>query len=248
MKNNKPAIILTIVLNANAVIGAAGNPNKVFLKYSNNPNSADDNEEGETPEDKVIVFTYKFITNKVDQNGDPLSGADFTLYKEVPAGTEGAQTGAAIKTALAAQNASIKAAALADAKSYIVVGNKTGDASGFTFEFKGIDDGNYVLVETTIPDGYNAWDAAAFKVSAAHDNPSDDPKLTELVGGDLFTGNAGTVNLQEGALNTNIVNKSGNTLPSTGGVGTTIFYVLGGILVIAAAVMLSTKKRMDAQA
>ena len=60
--------------------------------------------------------------------------------------------------------------------------------------------------------------------------------------GDKFTGDVAT-----GALSGDIVNKKGNTLPSTGGIGTTIFYVLGGILVAGAAVMLITKKRMSAE-
>ena len=56
----------------------------------------------------------------------------------------------------------------------------------------------------------------------------------------------GTVDLTAGSITTTVVNKSGSELPSTGGIGTTIFYVLGGVLVIGAAVLLITKKRMGA--
>ena len=111
---------------------------------------------------------------------------------------------------------------------------------GTIFDFKGVDDGNYVLVETTIPESYNACDALAFTVSATHDTTSDDPKLQSLAGGDKFTGDA-----EAGILTTDVENKKGNTLPSTGGIGTTIFYVLGGLLVAFAAILLITKKRMD---
>ena len=68
-------------LNENAVIGAAGNPNKVHLEFSNNPNKGGEGETGKTPEDKVIVFTFKAVANKTDEKGNALKGAGFTLYK-----------------------------------------------------------------------------------------------------------------------------------------------------------------------
>lgn len=77
--STKVIVEYTATLNENAVIGDAGNPNTVKLIYSNNPSSTD---KGETPEDTVIVFTYKFIVNKVDQDGKALAGAGFTLYKK----------------------------------------------------------------------------------------------------------------------------------------------------------------------
>ena len=223
----------TATLNENAVKGTDGNTNKVYLEYSNNPDS---NTHGKTGEDKNVVFTYKVDVNKV--TGSPataLTGADFTLYKQVPSGTTGAQTGATIKGAYT--NASIKADALADANYYVTVGRKTGSAVGSTFDFDGVDDGVYVLVETTIPTGYNAWDAQEFTISATHTD-GENPTLTELTGGDLFTANLG-----EGSLTANVVNNQGTTLPSTGGIGTTIFYIVGGLLVIGAAVILVARRK-----
>lgn len=76
--------------------------------------------------------------------------------------------------------------------------------------------------------------------TAEHEIDSADPKLTSLSGGDVFKGNVTT-----GAVSANIVNKSGSTLPETGGIGTTVFYVIGGMLMAAAAVLLITKKRMN---
>ena len=108
------------------------------------------------------------------------------------------------------------------------------------FEFKGIDDGTYVLVETTIPAGYNAFESKKIVVSATHDETSDDPALTALTGGDLLTGNVST-----GELTGTVINQQGNQLPSTGGIGTTLFYVFGSMLVIAAGVYFVTKKRSD---
>lgn len=89
---NKAVITVeyTAELNNEAVIGSAGNPNDAYLEYSNNPN---DEGTGVTPNDTVIVFTYKIVVNKITENPDykpeeegseefiPLKGAGFTLYK-----------------------------------------------------------------------------------------------------------------------------------------------------------------------
>ena len=200
------------VLNANAVVGSAGNPNKVYLEYSNNPDV--DTEFGKTPEDKVIVFTYKLIVNKTDANNNALKGAGFTLYKY----------------------------SLTD-KDYVAVGSELKGTDMTTFTWSGVDDGKYKLVETTTPDGYNTIDPIEFIVSAGHSEEADDPVLTNL------TGNKedGTVVFNKTAgsdLETNVVNNAGSVLPSTGGIGTTIFYAIGSVLVVGAGVLLISKKRM----
>ena len=242
-------ITYTAKLNSDAELGSTGNPNEVYLKYSNNPNNTDDSDidEGETPKDKVIVFTYKPVVNKVDSNIKPLEGAEFTLYKEVAANYvpneegEVVKTGAEIKAALIAANAKLsgKLDALGDSKNYVAKAMTAVSGSKTSFEFKGIDDGNYVLVETKIPAGYNAYVASAFTVEATHEAESDDPKLTALSGDD-FTGDVET-----GVLSRDVVNNQGATLPSTGGIGTTMFYVIGAILVIGAGVVLVTRRRMS---
>ena len=223
----------TANLNENAVLGAAGNPNEVYLEYSNNPNKSEsgNNETGNTPEDVVIVFTYKTIVNKVTKNPDydpevedskeyiPLTGAEFTLEKYNKGTNEW--------------------------KAITVVKND----EGTTFTFSGLDDGNYRLTETTTPAGYNSIAPIEFTITAEHDVLSDNPALTDLSGDvttNVTTGEITfTPNTTEGSLSTDIVNQSGSTLPETGGVGTTLFYVLGGILVAGAVVLLVTKKRMN---
>lgn len=209
----------TATLNDDAVLGSAGNPNKVKLEYSNNPNNSEagKNETGTTPEDVVIVFTYKTIINKVDGEGNPLTGAEFTLEKY------NIETG--------------------EWEAITVVKN----ADGTTFTFSGLDDGKYRLTETKTPAGYNTIDPIEFTVTAEHNILSDNPALISL-SGNVTTGEVTfTSNTTDGSLSTDVVNKAGSTLPETGGTGTTIFYVIGAILVIGASVLLITKKRMNNQ-
>ncbi len=222
-------------LNTSAVIGSQGNTNKMYGEFSNNPN---DDQHGKTTKDTVIVFTYKPIINKVDSEGTKLTGAGFTLYKEV-ANTEGAQTGAAIKAALATTNSSIEATALKDEKYYVAKVMQTIEDDESVFEFSGVDDGTYVLVETTIPAGYNAFKSVEVTVSATHAD-----SLTALTATELFEAVEDKGELT-GELEATVENNSGTTLPSTGGIGTTIFYVVGGVLVLAAIILLVTKKRMS---
>ena len=214
----------TATLNNSAVIGAAGNPNEVYLEFSNNPNwNGEGTEEtGKTPTDKVIVFTYKTVINKVDEKGEALAGAEFTLYKK---------------------NAQGK---------YEVVGTKqVGTAAADSeianiFTWEGLDDGDYMLEETTTPAGYNTIAPIEFTISATHDETADDPKLLTLTGGDKFTGEVDANKKPTGTLISNVVNNKGSVLPETGGIGTTIFYVLGGLMAVGAGVLLVAKKRMDA--
>lgn len=217
--STKVVVEYTATLNENAVIGSEGNPNTVKLIYSNNPNytgSGETSPTGETPEDTVIVFTYKVVVNKVDQNGDTLEGAAFTLYKKDSSGNWNE-----VET--------------------ISAGDTT------TFTFSGLDDGDYKLSETTTPNGYNTIDDVEFTVTADHDVESDSPALNSL-SGDVTTGSLEfTSSTTDGSLTTDVVNKKGSVLPSTGGMGTTILYVVGTILVLAAGILLVTKKRMDAK-
>ena len=147
-------------LNKNAVIGAAGNPNEVYLEFTNNPNT--ETETGKTPSDKVIVFTYKVIVNKVDENNQELAKAGFTLYKKNASGE------------------------------YVAVGNELKGDQMTQFVWEGLDDGDYKLSETTTPPGYNTIEDIEFTISAEHDEKADAPALTKLKGGDLFTGNVST--------------------------------------------------------
>lgn len=116
-----------------------------------------------------------------------------------------------------------------------------------TFEFTGLDDGDYKLIELTTPAGYNTIDPIEFTISATHQETSDDPQLLTL-SGDVKSGEATfTADTTAGSLTTDVVNKPGSQLPETGGMGTTLLYVLGGVLVaLAAAYVIYTKKHEKA--
>ena len=217
---SKIRVEYTSTLNPNAVIGGDGNLNKAQLEYSNNPR--DTSSKDKTVWDNVVVFTYQVVVNKyansVEEN-HKLKGAEFTLTKKLKDGTT---------------------------KNIAVVKSE----GGVQFTFKGLDDGEYTLTETVTPEGYNTIDPITFTVTATHGTEWDG----EGVRGNLitaFTGNAAsgeitfTPDKGTGALTTNVINKSGTVLPSTGGMGTTVFYVVGGGLMAVAVVLLVTKKRME---
>lgn len=216
---NSAEIVLeySATLNDNAKLGAPGNPNKIRVKTI-----PDGEGEKETPWDVNIVFTYKLVTNKFAdevKEGKELKGAGFTLYKwyknDSEAGGEWKQ-----------------------------IGNEIVGEALSTFEWKGIDDGKYKLEETTTPAGYNTIDPIEFEVKAQHVVVAPNPTLENL------TGNAGTGEItftaseDKSTLSTDVVNKAGVVLPETGGIGTTIFYAVGAIMVLVAVVLLVTKKRM----
>jgi len=213
--NTKVVVSYKATLNKDAVIGAAGNPNTVNLTYSNNPNKGGKGETGKTPDDRNIVFTYKVVVNKFDQDKKSLAGAGFTLQKKV----NGAYT---------------------DVQSF-TAGNDT------TFTFSDLDDGDYKLIESTTPTGYNTITPVEFTILAEHDTTADEPKLISL-SGNATTGEATfTPDNNAGSLTTDIVNKKGSTLPSTGGRGTTMIYIIGVALVVLAGVVLAMRKKMSSK-
>lgn len=210
----------TSTLNENAVIGGNGNLNRAKLQYSNNPRNVES--KGETVWDNVVVFTYQVVVNKYANSvaeNNKLKGAEFTLTKKLKDGTT---------------------KDIAVAKSQ----------DGVRFTFKGLDDGEYTLTETVTPEGYNTIEPITFNVSANHeinwDGTGNRSALLESLTGNKKTGEITfTSDKGTGALTTDIINKSGTVLPSTGGMGTTVFYVVGGGLMAVAVVLLVTKKRME---
>ena len=205
-------VTYSTTLNENAVIGAAGNPNEVYLEFSNNPYT---DGTGITETDQVIVFTYQLTINKTDDEGKPLKGAGFTLSKKNPSGV------------------------------YVAVGAELTAEDITTFVWKGLDDGEYKLAETTVPDGYNKMDDIVFTISAEHSQTADAPSLISL------TSTLGTVQVDEvtraltGVIEDSIKNKTGIILPETGAGGTMMLITVSTMFVMVAAVFMVTRKKMS---
>ncbi len=226
-------------LNEKASIGhgTPGNTNEVYLEYSNNPNGIGT---GWTPVDKVIVFTYKLDVTKVDGQdaSKKLENAKFKLL-----------------------NSDQNAYAQVDTNSkFIGWTSNEADATELVsdeyglFKVIGLDDGIYFLKETLAPSGYNTL-AEPIKLVISADTSNGQNgfgAVTELktihvtVGSDPAASGATTAgDPATGTVNITVKNNQGTTLPGTGGIGTTIFYVVGGGLMVAAGVLLITKKRME---
>ena len=218
--NNGATITVTYTahLNENATVnGSAENKNSVRLQYSNNPRP-----DGEywgytpTPESEVYVYTYQLNNTK---------RAETENGTPLPGAVFQLYSDADCKNEVKLYQ---------DGEFYYPIKNATGkeavemkSAANGQFNVKGLDAGTYYLRETTPPAGYSACPDTTIVISATHD------------------GNR--VNLESSKLYTTIINNKagGITLPSTGGIGTTLFYVVGGGLMVAAIVLLVTKKRME---
>lgn len=228
--NDVIVVTYSATLNENAVVGGAGNPNETWLDYGEN---------NTTDHDFTKTYTWELPIYKYTGEGEnkkPLPGAEFVLYYTENDTTYYAVTGAAT-----------------DGNVYKITGWTTNEAEATklvsdaqgNIKVEGLDEGVYYLKETKAPAGYN--------------------KLNEPVEVEIVSdGNSGTPNkYSDGNLENNLTqtgykqnstdtdrievqNKTGSELPSTGGIGTTIFYVVGSILLIGAAVLLITRKRMNA--
>lgn len=283
-------------LNDSAVIGADGQENEVYLKYSNNPNKSGsgDNETGETPEDRVIVFTYALefdkqffeggsnLTTQEILNGD-YNGLVFNLKD----GTT-ANSGKKIKVVSAPESDK-------DFDYYIVDQDSTAegvttdlkltliDASGnkineetraswtkenaegarLVIRIKGLDSDEYAIDESkgtwencsykevkdnevTITSGVKFrqdWDGTTKMTADSADGTPVD-KSKDIYQKITYTFETDEEKSDISTASGIIKNTKSSSLPSTGGMGTTLFYLGGGAMVAVAGVFLITKKRM----
>lgn len=246
-------------LNENAEIGLDGNPNSVSLEFSNDPNGEGT---GRTEEDTVIVFTYELDGTKVDgaDVDTKLEGAQFVLLNG--GGTRAArvdETGKLtgwvepddIKEGLTGTNDREKMNELTN-EDFANAGLAITSAADGTFKIAGLDDGTYYLREIQAPNGYNLLENDVELVITADTANGQD--WNSGIATDALTGLTITVDngaAQNGALDTGIVevtveNNQGATLPETGGMGTTLFYIIGGLLVVGAGILLVVRIRMKA--
>ena len=280
-KDAKIVITYSATLNQDAIIGSAGNENKVYLTYSNNPNTdykgedkpVPDDPVGKTPESKTYTYTTGINLYKVDENSEFLTGAQFQIsgdrvetvlvnkriFKEDANGTfwrlkDGTYTdvdpGTAGISADTYEDTSKKYSEVTEVTQETVTTpvETTGwvDSTGH-ITFEGLAAGTYTIHEIVAPDGYNLLDQdIVIKI---------DWKAPAVLGeectwnvnkeGSNDLGDQATVT-EDGTIAITVKNERGSLLPSTGGMGTTMFYVVGGVLVAGAAVAYVVKRRMDA--
>ena len=209
--------------------------NKATLTYHNNPKNSDDKET--TPPEEVKTFSSKIIINKVDGDDKtkPLGGAKFVLKAKAV----GSASGDSHESDLAvgkyyyydsnAKDVKWIEVPAADQTAEKLATNQNitvavTESNGVADVFKGLENGVYELIEVEAPAGYNL--VTTPKEVTINGNDAEETSLT---------------------ITSEVENKSGTQLPSTGGIGTTIFYAIGAVLVIGAGIVLVTRRRMNAQ-
>ena len=217
--NAGKAIVITYsaTINENALT-TDKETNTVNLEYSNNPN--DSESKGETPESIVYVYDFDIVIDKYtgdEATGTRLAGAKFVLKNA--------------SGKYYYYNESAKKVEWKDALSEAT--EVTTDQSGAA-KFQGLDSGTYYLHETEAPAGYNLLkEDVTVTITATY---GDDGQITSSSA--TLANNGQYQQVQK------IENKSGATLPSTGGMGTTLLYIIGAILVVGAGVLLVARRRM----
>lgn len=214
-KNDKITIYYTSTLNTSAVVGSEGNKNTAWLTFG------DTDKDHSTEKSETTTYTYGVDIVKTTSTGLLLNGAEFKLYDALTGGNQ------IYVVWDAAKQVYRRAVSSDDSSTFenIVISV----ANNGTARVEGLDNGTYYLEETKAPDGYNKLTARhAFTVSDANfDAARDDANQMYLHSG------------------VQVINKTGSILPTTGGIGTTIFVTLGGLTVLAAGVVLFAKKRMS---
>ncbi len=250
-------VAYTAKLTSDAVVGLNGNTNAVQLEYSNDP--YDTTSTGETVEDKVIVFTYKLETTKTDKENTEkkLQDAKFVLLSSD--GTKVAKvssTGTFVEWVAVSTVASSGKPTLDEWETFDEGLRASGDTdkviltsdSDGLFSVTGLDAGTYKLREIQAPDGYNLLTedvVVEITATTANGHTWDGIASTALTNLTVTAaGESGTEDVNTGTASITIGNGKGIELPSTGGAGTTLFYIAGAILAVGAGVFLIVRRRM----
>ncbi len=224
------------VINEDAIIGEDGNPNYVYLTYSNDPNHTGDGHVGKTPKSWTKTFVAKLLAFKYDgADGTPLKGATITL--------SGTQSGCYFIEDDTLYVSTIEKEVISDEDGYV--------------DFGTLGTGNYTITEIKAPDGYNLLKEPIEIVIESDSNElivgDDTVKTTWKVtaNGELIT-NEIKNNVIEKTDDPNVFligieNRAGSILPSTGGIGTKLASMIGMAMMVGAAILLVTKRRMTSE-
>ena len=230
-ENKDIVVTYSATINAQAVVAGDGNVNETWLKYG---------EANETTHDKTRTYTWEVDIFKYANGFEdkPLAGATFKIVNSDKT-----------KAAMFLNSRLYAWVPLANGdnadKGIVTVGTDLTTTDTGKLELAGFDAGTYYLVETKAPDGYNKLNGpVAIQISSTEvGNGNEKGRTATVANAAKLTADKNDPNAKSYV---KVDNKSGTELPSTGGMGTTIFYVLGSILVVGAIVLLVTKKRMNA--
>jgi len=246
-KDSKIIVTYTATITTDAVIGSAGNPNTGYLEFSNNPNQTGDGTPttSKTPEDGNLVFTYDLKPTKVDgqDSTKKLPNAQFVLKA-----TNGDHNGKYAQIDADTKKLTGWLDTKPTALDTIPTTGNTGvlvSGSDGNFEVYGLDAGTYELEEIKAPVGYNKLTAAIPLTIAATVDGSEEtgPKLDSLT---ITVNEVTSEDLKAtGILPVTVQNNSGAELPSTGGIGTTIFYIAGIVMVLGAAAIVIARRKAE---
>lgn len=254
--DSKSVIIVTYT--AEILVNATNlneNTNTAYLEYSNDPTSSS---KGTGEPEENTVFNFTLMITKTNEKSEALAGAGFTLYQEVKDSSEVttdkgyyyvSDDGSLVEITT---SSSVPADYSGVYYKFISMPTTTeGDTTGVNnkFAFTGLGIGNYVLMEITTPDGYNIMEDIYFTVSATTGYTGGTASVKTLqanVTSPSGSQQSKSISVEASTLSlyTTIQNSSSYVMPSGGGIGTTVFYVVGGVMIVGAGMLLITKRRM----